>query len=172
MWNPVLDFVGSWRSSVSPWGKVSVVAFYLICWMTLLVNVLAIYNPLKLDFYACPLSSLEPNDRFVSYIVLILRLWELTMVVFFVLVLWNGWTLQTTGLLVTYWILYYVLHLPAYAGLHGDSALDCIKYVWSPIGYAVAGILLFTFAFKWMDERIKNHSSPTPGERTPLNAGA
>jgi hypothetical protein len=168
MWNPVLDFFGSWRSCASSWGKVSVVAFYLVCWLTLLGNVVAIFNPLKLEFYACPLNSLQPNDLITLYIVLILRLWELTIVVLFVLVLWNGWTLHTVGLLATYWILFYALHLPAFAGQNGDSALDCITDVWSPIGYSVAGVLLLTFAFTWMYERIKHRSSPAPGERTPL----
>lgn len=171
MWNPVQDFVGSWRSSSSSWGKISAVAFYLICWMTLLVNLVAIYNPLKLDWYACPVASIQPTDPTILYIVLILRLWEWTMVSFFGLVLWNGWTLQSIGLLVMYWILFYGLHIPANRGFRGDTALDCINSVWTPIGYAVLGVLLVTFAFKLMDERIKTLTSPTLGERTALNVG-
>jgi hypothetical protein len=171
MWNPVLDVVGSWKRTSSGWGKVSVAAFYGICWMTLLINLVAIYNPLKLEYYACPVASLHPADPITTYIVLILRLWEWTLVVFFGLVLRNGWTFQSLGLLVIYWIPFYFLHLPAYAGLHGNAALDCIKSFWPPIGYPVLGVLVVTLAFKMMDERIKTLTSPTPGERTPLNVG-
>jgi hypothetical protein len=168
MWNPVLDFMGSWRSTSSGWGKVSVFAFYGICWLTLLINLGAMYNPLKLESYACPVASIQPSDPITSYIVLILRLWEWTAVVFFGSVLRSGWTFQSIGLLVIYWIPFYFLHLPAYAGLHGDASLDCIKNFSPPIDFTVIGVVLVTFALKLMDERIKNRSSPTRGERTPL----
>lgn len=158
MWNPVLDFAASWKSASSGWGKVSVFAFYGLCSLTLLINLVAIYNPLKFESYACPVASLQATDPIISYIVLILRLWEWTAVVFFGLVLRSGWTFQSIGLLLFFWIIFYFLHVPEYVGLHGGAAPVCIKNFWPPIACSVIGVVLVTFAMKLVDERIKKRS--------------
>jgi hypothetical protein len=113
MWHPVEDIAEAWKCSASIWGKVSVVSFYFICWTTVFLNLLSVFYPLKLESYACPLERLHTTDLVTTYIVVIMRLWLLTIMFFFAMVARSGWTLFSTGVLVLCWIANYAVVLGA-----------------------------------------------------------
>jgi hypothetical protein len=152
MWHPVEDIAEAWKCSASIWGKVSVVSFYFICWTTVFLNLLSVFHPLKLESYACPLERLHTTDLVTTYIVLIMRLWLLTIMFFFAMVARSGWTLFSTGVLVLYWIANYLIHFPLFLGQHDDDDLACLNQFWQPIGHVVSGVVVIAHVFKWVDE--------------------
>jgi hypothetical protein len=167
MWNPIHDITESWGSAASSWGKVSVAAYFSVCWFTILYNALGLVNPLKFEPYACGMKELHSHESVTAYVVFVLRLWELTVVFFFGLLIWNGWTLRSTGVLAAFWLALYLVHVPWYWA-HNEY-VDCIM-AHPSVGYTLTAVVVIAISFKWIDDKIKARTS-TPGETTPLNLG-
>jgi hypothetical protein len=167
MWNPIHDITESWGGAASSWGKVSVAAYFSVCWFMLLWNALCIVNPLKFEVYACGVKELHSHESITSYVVFLLRLWELTVVFFFGLLIWNGWTFHSTEVLTAFWVAMYLFHLPWH--WTRNEYVDCIM-AYPSIGYTITAVVVIAIGFKWIDDKIKARSS-SPGEGTPLNIG-
>jgi hypothetical protein len=129
-------------------------------------NVLAVINIRKFEVYASGIETLRISEPVTSYIVFLLRLWDLTVIFFLLLLVRNGWTLQSAGTLVAFWLALWIVHAPS---CWKRTEYSVCSIASARIFFdALLALVAASLGFKWVDDRIKSRSS-SPGEATPLN---
>jgi hypothetical protein len=85
----------------------------------------------------------------------------LSIIFFYALLAWNGWTLRSTGVLAAVFLAFLLLDI-----LH-NKYFSCIND-FDAVEYVILAMVAVAPGFKWVDDKAKARTS-TPGETTPLN---
>jgi len=177
MYNPYQDIKVQWIESATYWGKVAIVCFYVVAYAMIVVNVLALINPAKFEWYYCPINQQgqvggkeeeeEVSPVPVAYSTAILREWELFIVAFFCYALKFGLTVGNV-LWVSVVFAGSGAILARFARLNTDPTFDCTS-AYAPYGWILFGLLVVALICQAVDDR-KKATLGSHEERQALNA--
>lgn len=165
MWNPYKDIGDAWTDTVSVWGKVSVVFYYLVLWVLILWNLWAFTDPLTREPAACVYRDNDPN---VFYSIMIIRQWELFVIGFAVYAVRLG--MQIPHVLQAF-LVSFASGLFAYVSMiphQHDPTVECFGSAIFP-AWIFLSMLFVALIALIVDERIKKRSSTLLEESQPLH---